>query len=171
MAAAGVTLLRAFWSLSTLRLAPQDIPRSTALLALATLANVSLSTAINQIQLPLGSALLVAGLEMLVLFGLSSALLFYLSFGARIVQTLTALMGCGALIGAVVLGLMAVLGPDIPTGLRVLVFLWNLLVMAHILRHALNVHFVLAFFIAVGYAIFLLQVIVFIGTRLGAPLG
>ena len=133
------------------------------------MANVALSAGINQIQLPLGSAL-VAGLEILVLFGLSSALLFYLSLGQRIVQTLTALMGCGALIGAVVLVLIGVSGPDIPNGVRILVFLWNLVVMAHILRHALNVHFVLAFFIAIGYAIFLLQLIVFIGTRLGAPL-
>ncbi len=164
---ATLTVVRAFARLCALRIGPQDIPRSSALLLLTTLVNLSLSTLINRIQLDFGSALLVAVLEMSVLLGLTSALLFYVSHTARAVQTLTALMGSGAVVGAVVY-LILTLVPQLPEILRLAIFAWNLIIMAHILRHALAVHFAIGFLIALGYALFLIQLIVFIGRTLGA---
>lgn len=167
MPSAATTLFRAFWNLCIFRIGPQDIPASSALLLATCVVNLGLSTFINQIQLPLVSATLVAILELVVLAGLTTAILFYVSHMQRLVQTLTSLMGSGALIGSVVLVLLLV-SNELPNFIRLGIFLWNLLVMAHILRSALGVHFVAAFFIAIGYAIFLIQLIVFVGRNLGA---
>jgi hypothetical protein len=160
-----LTLIRAFWKMSVFRIAPQDLPASRMLLVICSLTNLALSTLINQLQLALGSAVLVAVLEMTVLIGLTSALLFYFSHLARLTQALTALMGSGALIGGIVFVLLIIV-PQLPEFLRIAIFLWNLLIMAHVLRHSLGVHFVAAFFIAIGYAILLIQIIVFIGRML-----
>ncbi len=165
MASTLATLAKAFWGVCTLRLAPQDIPHSTALLCVTSGANLLLSTVINQLNLSFGSSVLVALLEIVVLFGLTIALLFSFSRTQRAVQTLTALMGAGALIGALVLALL-LLFPALPQPARLAIFMWNLLIMAHILRHALETRFIVGFFIAMGYAIFLLQLVVFIDQML-----
>lgn len=161
MPAAHVILIRAFWQLCTFRLAPQDIARSPALLGLTTALNLSISILINQLQLDLGDAILVAVIELMVLFGLTATLLFYFRHTARLPQTMTALMGTGAMIGALVLTLLLVF-PKLPLLLRLAVFLWNLLIMAHILRHALTVHLLAGFLFAVGYAIVLVQLILYV---------
>ena len=167
MSSALATLIHAFWGMCTFRLAPQDVPASTVLLGVASVANVLLSTLINQMKIPLGSSVLVALLEILVLFGLTSALLFVMSRAARIIQTLTALMGTGTLIGALVL-IVLIIFPTLPQPVRMAIFLWNLFVMAHILRHALDTRFIIGFFIAIGYAIFLIQLVVFVDRLLAA---
>lgn len=167
MASATVTLISAFWRVSTFRLAPQDIPKSPILLAIVTVANLALTTIINQIQLDFAASVLVAGLEMVVLISLTAALLLWFSHLPRLTQTLTALMGCGAVIGSLVFGLLQIF-PELPEGLRIVIFFWNLMVMAHVLRHALAIHLAAAFFCALGYAVVLIQLIVFIGRGLGA---
>lgn len=166
MPSATGTLIRAFWGICTFRLAPQDIPGSSALLAVVTAANLVFSTLINQIRLPLGSSLFVALLEMVVVFALTFALLHAFSRAARALQTLTALMGTGAVIGGLVLLVLFAL-PALPQPARIAIFLWNLFVMAHILRHALDTRFIVGFFVAFGYALFLVQLVVFIDRLLG----
>lgn len=169
MSAALPVLINAFWGMCILRVAPQDVPRSTVLLALATALNLLLSVLINQLQLDLGAAMLVAIVELVVLFGLTATLLFYRRSSPRLTQTMTALMGTGAIIGALVLLLLWSF-PQIPQLLRLAIFLWNLLIMAHILRHALDVHLAVGFLIAIGYAVALVQLIWFIdGLMAAAP--
>ena len=167
MVSALVPIVTAFAKLCVFRIAPQDIPRSGALLVIATLTNLSLSVLINQIQLSVGSALLVAAIEIIALATLTAVALFYVSHLNRLIQTMTALMGSGAVIGAAVLILMLA-GPALPPVLRLAIFVWNLAVIAHILRHALEIHIIGAFFIALGYAMCLIQLIIFIGRSLGA---
>lgn len=154
-----LSLVRAFWRICILRLAPQDVPRSGVLLLLTALVNLALSVSINSLQLPFQYALLIALLEMGVLVGLTAALLYAFNRSARLPQTLTALMGSGAVIGAIVLAMFVLLA-ELPALPRLAVFLWNLLVMGHILRHALNMHLVAGFFVAIGYAVVLRQLIV-----------
>ena len=76
-------------------------------------------------------------------------------------------MGAGTLIGSFVLVLL-LLFPALPQPARVVIFLWNLFVMAHILRHALDTRFIIGFFISFGYAVFLIQLVVFIDRLLRA---
>jgi len=56
-------------------------------------------------------------------------------------------MGAGTLIGSFVLVLL-LLFPALPQPARVVIFLWNLFVMTHILRHALDTRFIIGFFIS-----------------------
>ena len=161
MASALATLAKAFWGICTFRVAPQDIPYSTALLLGVTATNVSISTLIYyQIKVHFMSSLLATLLELFVLFGLTAALLYSFSRTQRTVQTLCALMGAGTVIGAVTL-LLLILFPALQVppviGIFLLwgIFVWNLSIVAHILRHALVTRFVIGFFIAIGYAIFL----------------
>lgn len=161
MASALTNLVRAFWGVSTFRVAPQDIPASTALMFLTTVLNVLLSVLIYQLRLPLVSSFLVAMLELIVLYGLTCALLYSFSKTVRIVQTMTALMGSGAILGAIVF-LMVVAIPVMPLPLRIGILVWNLCIMAHVLRHALNTRFFVGLLVAVGYAFTLNQVVVFV---------
>lgn len=156
------TLLRAFWGVSILRLGPQDIPFSSALLMLATLSNVGMSVAIAHLRLPLDYSLMVAALELVVLFGLTSSLLYVAQRRQRIVQTLTALMGSGTIISAIALVLMLAL-PALPQPARLTIFIWNQLVIAHVLAHALSTRFLIGVCLAIGYALFLIQFINFVG--------
>ena len=112
-------------------------------------------------------------LELVVLIGLTVAILYSYSRSHRIVQTLTALMGTGALIGTLALILLIVFQTSpVPSGVGTLlmwaIFVWNLSVVAHILRHALDAHFVIGFLIAIGYTVFLNQFRVFIDQILGS---
>jgi hypothetical protein len=89
---------------------------------------------------------------MSVLIGMTVALLYAFARSARIVQTLTALLGASAIIGLVVAILVAVL-PALPDLLRIAIFVWNMFVIAHILRHALDTWFALGCLIAFAYAL------------------
>jgi hypothetical protein len=164
-----LTIVRAFWQICIFRLAPQDVPRSSVLLLTTALINLSLSTSINSLQLPFRYALLIALLEMGVMVGLTATLLYAFRHTGRLPQTLTALMGSGAVIGAIVLVLFVAFA-QLPALPRLGVFLWNLLVMGHILRHALNIHLVAGFFIAVGYAVVLRQLILLADRLLSAAI-
>lgn len=164
-------VLRAFFGICTFQLAPQDIPRSSALLAATTVGNVSLSVVIYGLESPIGRALLKALLETAVLFAATFTLLFLLSYGRRLVQTLTALMGSGAILGGVAL-LTMLLAPALPPDLGLAIlrvnFLLNLLVIAHILRHALSTWFPIGLLFAFGYAILVYKSFTIVDALLGA---
>ena len=151
-------LLRAFGGVCTFQLAPQDLPRSSALLKMTTLANMGLSVIIYGLESSLGQALFKAVLETAVLFALTFGLLFLMSYGRRLTQTMTAMMGCGTLLGSVAL-LTMLLAPVLPQELGLALlrvnFLLNLLVIAHILRHALGTWFLVGLLFAFGYALLL----------------
>ena len=171
MSSAVLAILRAFIGICTFRLAPQDIPRSNALLAATTIGNGALSVLIYGLESPLDDALLKALLETAVLFAATFALLFLLSYGRRLVQTLTALMGSGAILGGVAL-LTMVLAPALPPDLGLAIlrvnFLLNLLVIAHVLRHALSTWFLVGLLLAFGYAILVNKSFTFINALLNA---
>ena len=65
--------------------------------------------AINRLQLELPAAFLVALLELAVLGGLTSTLLYYFRRLPRLAQTLTAFMGTGAVVGLLVLVVLTAL--------------------------------------------------------------
>lgn len=143
------TLLYAFWKVAVFRLRPQDLPRSNALLVVTAATNVAIGLATSTL---LDMPAIIASVEMSVLIGMTVALLYAFARSARIVQTLTALLGASAIIGLVVAILIAVL-PALPDLLRIAIFVWNMFVIAHILRHALDTWFALGCLIAFAYAL------------------
>ena len=130
-------------------------------------ANTALSTLINQIGHPLGPALRTALLEMVVLTGLTCAVLYALARTGRIVQSLTALMGAESVIGGLVFVSMVAI-PALPPLLHLGIFLWNVAVIAHVLRHALDTRFMVGVLFAIGYAFTLNQLEVFVANLLSA---
>lgn len=147
-------LLRAFLGICSLRLAPQDLPPSSALLALTTFSYFSLSAIGYGLQTSIAHPLFKAALEIAVLFAATFLLLFMMSYGRRLLQTLTALMGCGTIITAA--GLMSIMvARALPQALGLALFsaiiLVNLLVTAHILRHAVSTWFMVGLLFAFGY--------------------
>ncbi len=154
MAAALVAMTRAFWGLCVFRLAPQDLPASGVLPALSSGANLIVSLLINQRSIRPASALVDALLEVVVVASLTALLLFGLARRSRIRQTLTALMGSGALLGLIAL-VALILFPALPDWLYIVIFLWNQCVIGNILRHAFDTGFIVAFFVAIRYALFL----------------
>ncbi len=154
MAAALVAMLKAFWGLCVFRLAPQDLPASGVLLALISAVNLLVSLLINQQGTRPAWALVDALLELVVVAGLTAVLLYCLARRSRIRQTLTALMGSGALLGFIALVALIVL-PALPNWLYIVIFLWNQCVIGNILRHAFDTGFVVAFLVAVSYSLLL----------------
>jgi hypothetical protein len=149
-----LALLRAFAGICSLRLTPQDLPPSRALLALTTFAYYSLSAIGYSLQSKIAHPLFKALLEITVVFAATFALLFVMSYGRRLLQTLTALMGCGTLITAIALLSVVVahaLPPPLGLALLSAITLINLLVTAHILRHAVSTWFLVGLLFAFGY--------------------
>ncbi len=142
----------AFFDLCWLRLRPQDIPNSSLLLIL-TLVTYTLAGSISSaLQLPLPEAILSGLVETLLLIILTGSLLYLTGHSTRLTQTLTALAGSSALISF--LGILPLYGfyqsylnyEDTTLMLLSMIglFIWNILVYTHILRHALEISFMIA---------------------------
>jgi len=159
-------ICREFFRICILQRKPQDLPASDTLLALCliiyTTANVLVS--LNKITLPkaleasLLDSILVASITLVVL-GLSHRT-------ARWKQTLTALAGTGCIMSLAALPIIygnTIAGTD---ALRAVLFLlymgllvWNITVMGHILRYALDTSFVFGVIFALTY-IFITSILI-----------
>jgi hypothetical protein len=156
-------LAQFFIDLCLLRRNPQDLPASAALfglvLAVALLGGLLLSVS--------AGASLVAGLgqtllDLLLMLGALHLVLKALNKRARYLQTATALVGADAVIGFVALLPVSLARPAVdgaePSGgvlLAGLLFLallaWSVLVVGHILRHALDLTLAQGVVIAIAF--------------------
>lgn len=143
-------IVRPFVAICLLRLAPQDLPASSFLLAVTAAAYAVLGVLISSFYYPLpaAAAVGVTGTALLALFTL--ALLYARGTPERFVQTLTALAGAGAVLEAAGIPLAAMLetgsaGPGprflglFSTMLWLALLVWSWVVSGHVLRHALAV--------------------------------
>lgn len=139
-------LLLAFLQICLLRRRPQDIPASRELLYLSlltyTLASIGLAAGAQSID----AATLAGVAETLVLAALVYALLYFRGLAQRWPQTMTALAGAGTIFSVLSVPLFLALSPgtDALPGrtaiylLIIVLLIWNVAVVAHILRHALS---------------------------------
>lgn len=163
MLAAGKVLFLAFFDICRLIKRPQDIPESKNLLTLCLLVYGFLSILLAALSQSVDIAVLSGVLEVILIMIFSLALLQIRGKSSRWVQTVTALAGTGIIISLIALPLYVFIGVDASNdvssstaqafGLLLLAILacWNITIMAHILRHALDVNFVLAIIIAISY--------------------
>jgi hypothetical protein len=139
-------LLHAFLQVCLLRSGPQDLPSSgfllLAALVLHALSGVGLALAYQSVAAALG-----VGITDTVLLAVMTGSLLYLQrHPERVGQTLTALAGTGFLLGVLALvptwwwTLARAAGGDVsvPALLLLGLIVWSILVMGHILRHALS---------------------------------
>jgi hypothetical protein len=139
-------LLKYFLDLCLLRAAPQDLPVSQTLLALTIAANLLTSLLLSlSMRLDTAPTLLQSALEILLLLGLLRLVLNLSGRGARFMQSASAAMGASALLAVVAVPVVSLAGSEsgdlaLLAGLSMLgLLIWNVLVLGHILRHALEI--------------------------------
>ncbi len=140
-------LLSRFAAIAFLRAGPQDLPAGHSLIpvSLGLYLLVDLIQALPRFDVP--HMIMIAVLDALLLAAFVQLLLRSTRRVARLPQTLGALYGAGAFLGLFGVPLawqLESVDPvtgTLPAGVMLLLFVylgWNLVVMAHVLRHALD---------------------------------
>jgi len=150
-----------------LRADPQDLPSSNVLTGIALLVYFVADVVTASTMVPFGQALQAAIADTLLLSTLALLALSLRQLTSRARQVLLALAGCGAVLGLVTTA-VGVLLPEgtSPFYVSVPALLWLFAVYGHILRHALNVPYVMGIVVTGAY-LFLSLVVV--GPFLIAP--
>ncbi len=152
--------LETFWKICRFRLGPQDLPASQSLFVVTLLLYVLISTIISGFELAPGPALLSALVEVALLLAMLRMILWVRDFWPRYQQTAIALLGTGALFGFVAVPLMwwqlqyqdqDPMQAFAPSLLVFGLFMWNVAVVGHILRHTLNTPFYVGVAISLLY--------------------
>jgi hypothetical protein len=142
-----LTLWSGFFELCRLRIAPQDLPYSKFLLKFSLFFYALINVLISLVGLSFHYALLSSLLDTALLVLLVSSLLYFARHTERITQTLTALAGAHSIIGILLLVPIMWLNfyqndaVGFATLLLLALMVWNFVISAHILRHALEVPF------------------------------
>lgn len=163
-----LAVLRAFWNIVLRRLGPEDLPDSGFLLAVSLTFYVLL-------QLPVAAPSYGFGfdlwrnllLDALMLFAFVWILLRLAGHAGRFRQTITALLGCGALLTLVAIpfSIWWQSGTDEgvvhagPTAALIVIIIWSVMVNAHILSRALSRSFGVGILLSVAYLAFNYQAI------------
>ena len=149
-------LFKLFWEICLLRKGPQDVPSASVLfwILLTTGLFVDLFMAVNFVDFQ--SAILLVITNTLALFAMVAGLLMLFSYRNRIIQTLITLIGTGLIFSVIRIPLMFIFKAMPDHGgmfgfVEIFVLIWSLVVVAHILRHALSTEFLLAGMLSFGY--------------------
>jgi hypothetical protein len=160
-------LILIWFDICLLRAGPQDLPASRELLGLSMASYVLASFLLSLPGYPLVAAGQLALMDASLVVVFAATTLYLTGKMARLTQTLTALSGTGTLLGLIALPVIQLLAsgkdagqPPLLAGmLWLLLFGWNILVVAHIMRHALSVNFPMAIGIAILYTLVAIQII------------
>ncbi len=155
-------LFMAFFDICRLRKGPQDIPASKNLLSLSLFFYGLLSILLVMLSDSIERAILSGLLEVVLIMAFTMALLQIRSKTERWVQTVTALSGTGIILSLFALPIYILLSmngaseannPVYGMGLLILAGLacWNVIIMAHILRNALEVTMLSGIIFAIVY--------------------
>lgn len=153
------TLVRPFVEICVFRRGPQALPDSIFLLAIALVAHTVMSILLSAVTLDVWNAFLAGITDTLLVSALTGSLLYLHRLKARIVQTITAMTGTGAIITLVAIPLFTWLhgaqqsgaGSPIAALLVLGLIAWSLGVSGHILRHALSIPYILGIVIAFAF--------------------
>jgi hypothetical protein len=160
-------LITIWIDLCLLRAGPQDLPHSRVLLWLTLAAYILVSFLMSVPGYPAGVAVQMALVDLALLLVFATSLLYLTAKTARLNQTLTALAGTGTLLGLIALPLVQLLFKGQESGqlsllasvFWLLLFGWSLLVVAHIMRHALAVSLPVALGVSILYTLVAMQII------------
>ncbi len=160
-------LLKRFLDICLLRAGPQDLPASGFLLGLALLVYLLTGTLLSSLNLAWWQSLLLVVVDTVILGGLAFVVLWIRHLTGRFWQVFTALLGTGAFFELLALPLLfwqqqtvgAFQGAGQDGGFGVffsalvlwLCLFWNLVVIGHILRHALSTLMPVGMALAVAY--------------------
>lgn len=135
-----------FLDICLFRKGPQDVPASAVLLKVCLLAYALSGFVVLRLSTPSAIAIPQILLDLALLAGLLYLVLSLRRYPQRFPQTLSALTGVGVLMALLALPLMVWIVRQSPDGDAVLpsmlllgLMSWSIAIMAHILRHALNI--------------------------------
>jgi hypothetical protein len=153
-------LLRTFLDIIALRKGPEQIPRSWLLLALAIASMLVASfCALVLIDPPGEQDFSVSLLTNAVGVGFYAAVLVITGYSRRMLQTLTTVLGCGAILTMLIIAeyvfLRPILGAGFASVIATLTIFWSVSVEGHIIARAISRHWF--FGIAIAIAAFALQ--------------
>jgi hypothetical protein len=132
-------------NLMRLKSAPQDLPYSRFLMLLSIGSYLLIGLGISLLDQNFGLALLSAIVDTALLIGLAYLALWIRGYQGRTIQTVTAFAATGTLFELMGWPLVAYLqqtSADNPSNLSILLLvliIWNIVVIGHILRHAVDV--------------------------------
>ena len=160
-------LARAMWEICTLRRGPQDIPASFTLMVLMLTLNAVAGAALETIEMSAGSAIIAAVVDAAAVIVLVRLLLMATRRENRYLQTVTAIAGTGVILSVFAAPAVAWLSAwveqrrdvGMPMLLWLAVFGWNLLIIAHIFRHAIDTNLAIGFVLAVVFVFIDVQLI------------
>lgn len=150
-----------FVDVALLRRAPQDLPASMPVFVVVILLNVIVATVGIADMIPGVSAMAAAMTDMTIMLVMLRLVLIIQNRAARFIQTATAVSGSGVVLGLIALPLQLTIDPDTQpneiSGIVSLAYLvlliWSQLVIAHVLRHALEISFALGIGLALVYSV------------------
>ena len=163
MLSAGKVLFLAFFDICRLIKKPQDIPESKNLLTLCLLFYGLLSIFLAGLSQTVDRAIVAGLLDVTLIMLFPFALLQVRGKLPRWPQTVTALTGTGIIISIIALPIYLLIGvgeanelgssSEQVIGLLLLATLacWNIIIMAHVLRHSLEVNMMLAIILSISY--------------------
>ncbi|NIM27646.1 MAG: hypothetical protein GTO28_06375 [Gammaproteobacteria bacterium] len=160
-------IVQPFVQICLLRQGPQDLPTSGILLAITLSAYTLLTALLSNVSMSAANAVVWGLISTVLMVAFTVILLSVQRRPARLVQTLAALAGTGALLTLIALPVFGWLhGADLKAGegalawlIVVVLTLWSLAVTGHILRHALSVPYFVGLVLAVVF--YLISVSVF----------
>lgn len=158
-------LIKVFWDICRLRAAPQDVPASRGLFLVVVGLNLVYNLAFILTETGPFQAVLVVVANTAIMVGVVYLLLRVTGHAPRALQTLTAMQGTDFILGLYMLPLLLLMhwvsdSGQGPLGLMlILLYLWGVFITAHIFRHALSIHWVMAGLLSVGYFLLSVQVL------------
>lgn len=160
-------MLRKLVEICLLRAGPQDLPAAPTFLVLVLAGYFLADVLISRLNFDLGAAVAVSVLDVLLLAAFVQLVLRIAAKPERFNQTLAALAGTGLLLGLVAYPLirgltLAQAAGETASGLALAwlaVLVWSLLVLGHILRHALAVPLMTGVGIGVLYSLLSVMIV------------
>ena len=168
-------ILREFFSICLLQRKPQDLPASRMLLTVSLVSYTAMNVVLALDRIKASKAVQAGVLESVLVSMITLVILGLSHHGKRRVQTLTALAGTGCIMSFLALpifyggvhGGADALLRAVMLLLYLGLLLWNVVVMAHIMRHALDTSFAFGIIFAMIY-IFITSIIInFVVPELG----
>jgi hypothetical protein len=159
-------LISLFFNIMRLKAAPQDLPCSRFLMSLCIGSYLLVGLGVSLLDQGLGLALVSALVDTALLIGLAYLALWIRNYQARFVQTVTAFTGTGTLFELMGWPLVAWLQQNSSSGasslslLLLLLIIWNIVVIGHILRHAVEIPMWVSSGVAVMYVYTSIRVMV-----------
>jgi len=148
--------IKFFIELCLLKSAPQDAPSSKSALYFTVLTYFIVGSIITIQTQPFGSSVTIAAIQTVLIIFMTNIILWIRKTPERYSQTITSLMGTGTLIGLVAIPVLSlVIGAEsedsIASVIWVALIIWETVVIAHILRHTMEMPFIAGLGVALVY--------------------